>query len=153
MDSLTSKAAYLKGLADGMKLDSSKDENKLLLKIVEIIDDIAESVDDVCYQADELEEMVSDIDEDLHDVEEIVYDLDDEDDDLEDDDNFDIVDYDDDEDMGFFEIQCPNCNEDVMVDFDALDDDAPIICPNCHEEIELEFDCDCDCDDCHHDDE
>ena len=57
------------------------------------------------------------------------------------------------EDMGFFEIQCPNCNEDVMVDFEGLDDDAPIICPNCREEIELEFDCDCDCDDCHHDDE
>ena len=56
-------------------------------------------------------------------------------------------DYDEDDDMGFFEIQCPSCNEDVMIDFDTLDDEAPIICPNCGEEIELEFDCDCG-DDC-----
>ena len=48
----------------------------------------------------------------------------------------------------YFEIQCPNCGEDVMIDFDMIDDDNAIVCPNCHEEIELEFDCDCDDDDC-----
>ena len=48
----------------------------------------------------------------------------------------------------YFEIQCPNCGEDVMIDFDMIDDDNAIVCPNCHEEIELEFDCNCDDDDC-----
>ena len=48
----------------------------------------------------------------------------------------------------YFEIQCPNCGEDVMIDFDMIDDDNAIVCPNCHEDIELEFDCDCDDDDC-----
>ena len=80
MDSLTSKAAYLKGLADGMNLDAEKAENKLLLKIIETIGEMAEAVDDVCYANDELEELVHDLDEDLHDVEEIVYDYDDEED-------------------------------------------------------------------------
>lgn len=158
MDSLTSKAAYLKGLCDGMELDGDKAANKLIVKIIDAISDIAAAVDDVCDAHDELEELVQDIDEDLRDLEDFVYDdngLFDDDDEEQDDDDFDLLDYDDDEDMGFFEIQCPNCNEDVMVDFETLDDDAPIVCPNCHQEIELEFDCDCGCDDCgeHHGEE
>ena len=52
----------------------------------------------------------------------------------------------------FFEIQCPNCGEDVMIDFDTIDEENGIVCPHCHEEIILEFDCDCDCDDCDCDD-
>ena len=88
---------------------------------------------------------MNDINDDLEELEDFVYDLEDDDYDdydLEDDDD---EDYDfEDDDMGFFEIHCPNCKEDIMVDFEALDDDAPIICPNCNQEIELEFDCDCD---------
>ncbi len=154
MESLTSKAAYLKGLCDGMELDCDKAANKLIVKIIDAISDIAAAVDDVNDAHDELEELVHDIDEDLHDLEELVYDEsdmldDDEEDDDGQEDDFELLDYEDDEDdMGFFEIQCPNCNEDVMVDFETLDDDSPIICPNCHQEIELEFDCDCGCDDC-----
>ena len=155
MDNLTSKVAYLKGLCEGMKLDADKPESKLLEKIIETMAELAAAVDDVCDAHDELEELAHDIDEDLADLEDYVYEIDDDDeyDEDDDDDDFDIFDYDDDEDddMGFFEIQCPNCNEDVMIDFEALDDDAPIVCPNCQEEIELEFDCDCD--ECNHDDE
>ena len=61
-----------------------------------------------------------------------------------DDDDF-MDDYDDDYDSDgndYFEIQCPNCGEDVMIDFDMIDDDNAIVCPNCHGEIELEFDVD-----------
>ena len=57
------------------------------------------------------------------------------------------MDDDDLDDMDFFEIECPNCKEDVMIDFDALDEDKGIICPNCNQEIQLEFECDCDSDD------
>ena len=34
MDSLTSKAAYLKGLLDGMELEAEKAENKLIAKSI-----------------------------------------------------------------------------------------------------------------------
>ena len=67
--------------------------------------------------------------------------------DYDDSDDYDDDDYDSDG-NDYFEIQCPNCGEDVMIDFDMIDDDNAIVCPNCHEEIELEFDCDCDDDDC-----
>lgn len=152
MDSLTSKAAYLKGLCEGLKLDTEKAEGQLISKIIETLGDIAEAVDDVCDAHDELEGFVRDMDDDLAELEELAYD---EDEDEDEDDLSDYEDGDDDDDMGFFEIQCPNCHEDVMVNFDTLDDEAPIVCPNCHQEIELEFDCDCDdCDhDCGHEDE
>ena len=46
--------------------------------------------------------------------------------------------------MDFFEIECPNCHEDVLIDYDMLDDEKGIVCPNCHEEIDLEIDTDDD---------
>ena len=35
MAELTNRAAYLKGLADGMKLDTEKNEGKLLSEIID----------------------------------------------------------------------------------------------------------------------
>ena len=72
-----------------------------------------------------------------------------------DDDDFDEADYDDFEDDEFdmisdfdaeededefFEIECPNCGEDVLINFDDIEEG--IVCPHCEEEIELEFDTD-----------
>ena len=138
MENLVAKVSYLKGLCDGLKIDEDKPEGKLLSSIVDVLGDIAAAVDDVCDAHEELEEKVDEIDEDLADLEELAYD-----DDEEEDDDADALD-----DMDFFEIECPNCHEDVMIDFAALDEDKEIVCPNCHQEIELEFDCDCGDEDC-----
>ena len=136
MDTLSAKVSYIKGLAEGLNISSETAEGKVLLKIIEALDDIADSLDDLMDAYDELEEKVDEIDSDLADVEEFVYDEDyDEDDDEENLDDF--FDEDDDE---FFELECPNCGEDVLIDFDMLEDDKGIICPNCHEAITLEFD-------------
>ena len=138
MESLVSKVSYLKGLAEGLDIDKSSPEGKLLLSIIDVLSDIALDVDDLSDAHEELEEKVDEIDADLADIEEIAYGDDDADDD---DDEFD-------DDMDFFEIECPNCHEDFMVDFDALDEDKGIVCPNCNQEIEFEFECDCDDEDC-----
>ena len=52
---------------------------------------------------------------------------------------FDDDDEKDESDGDVFEIQCPACGEDVMIDFDMIEDGENIICPNCHEEIELQL--------------
>ena len=44
---LSEKAAYLKGLMDGIKLDTEKDENRLLKAVVDLLQDMAVSVDDL----------------------------------------------------------------------------------------------------------
>ena len=144
MENLVSKVSYLKGLAEGLEIDKSSPEGKLLMKIVDVLSDIAACADDLLDAHEELEEKVDEIDADLADIEEIAYG----DEDDEEDDDFD-------DDMDFFEIECPNCHEDFMVDFDALDEEKGIVCPNCNQEIEFEFECDCDDEncDCHKKDE
>lgn len=146
MENFVAKVSYLKGLCDGLNIDETKPEGKLLVNIIDVLKEISVALEDVIDAHDELEEKVDEIDSDLADLEEIAY---------EDDDDCDCgcdcdCDDDYDDDMDFFEIECPNCHEDVMIDFDALDEEKGIICPNCNQEIELEFECDCgdDCDCC-----
>ena len=144
MENLVSKVSYLKGLAEGLEIDKSSPEGKLLIKIVDVLSDIAACADDLLDAHADLEEKIDEIDADLADIEEIAYG---DEDDAEDDDF--------DDDMDFFEIECPNCHEDFMVDFDALDEEKGIVCPNCNQEIGFEFECDCDDEncDCHKNDE
>ena len=65
MSELTKRAAYLKGLADGMKLDKEKDEAKLLAEIIDFLADVADQVDAIDdeqgFIADALDEMEEDI--------------------------------------------------------------------------------------------
>lgn len=131
---LTERIAYIRGLADGLKLDESKDEVKVIKAIIDLLEDMAydmvemeEIVDDVCNQVDE-------IDEDLADVEEEVFDYDYDDDDDDDDDDFD--DFDDDEPC--YEVTCPACGETTIMDEDALLEGG-LECPICGAEIEFDF--------------
>lgn len=157
MKNLSKKVAYLKGYADGLDLNPKSEEGKLLKKMLEVIDDIAETMDMMEINQDEIASRVELLEDDLDALTEDYYD-----DDFEFEDGYD--DYDDDEEELFhseesedatdlFEIACPNCGEDVLIDFDMIDEDNGIVCPNCHEEIELEFECDCDDDECGHDHE
>ena len=63
---------------------------------------------------------------------------------FEDDDCCDDDDYDDEDD--FFEVSCPNCEEDLVIDADVLEA-GYIQCPNCEEKfaIDLSDECGCDC--------
>ena len=44
---LSEKAAYLKGLMEGMKLDTEKDEGKMIAGIVDLLADMAQTVSDI----------------------------------------------------------------------------------------------------------
>lgn len=141
MDTPAKKLAYLKGLAEGLKISDETPEGKLLLKLVDAVSQIADELEDLEYLHDELELRVDEIDEDLADLEDYIFEDDDEDDEYYDDDDDDFDDFDEfDDDDEFFEIECPSCGEDVLIDFDMLDDEKGIVCPNCHESITLEFD-------------
>ena len=138
--SLSEKAAYLKGLADGMKLDESKDTDKLLKAVIDAIEEIAYTVDDIDADLDEFVEQLDAVDEDLSDVEELLFG----------DDKCGCCGEDfDDEDMeDYYEITCPTCGEVIGIDEEILEDGS-IQCPNCGENLEFDIDCDCcDCDDC-----
>lgn len=137
---LSEKAAYLKGLMDGMKLDTEKDENRLLAKVVDLLQDMAVSVDDLEDNAIAVSDELDEIEEALDAIDEFLLDEDEDDDDYdEDDDDFDLGDiYDFDDDV-MYEATCPNCGEVFTLDEkDVLKGSAK--CPNCGTDIEPETD-------------
>ena len=75
---ITEKVAYLKGLAEGLALDTEKSkEGKLISAIIDILDDIALEMEDIKDEQAELSDGLDAVSEDLEDVEDIIYDDDD----------------------------------------------------------------------------
>ena len=133
---LTEKISYIRGLCDGLELDESKPEVKVLNAIVDLLDDMAFEVSDMEELYDELSAQVDEIDQDLADVESDVYD--DEDYDIEDyDDEDDDYDFDDEENP-FYEVTCDSCGQKLNVSEDVLLE-GEIECPNCGENLEFDF--------------
>ena len=131
MSELTDRVAFLRGLAEGMQLDASEPEGKLLLKMLEVLDEMAKDNDDLHKALDELNEYVESIDEDLSDMEEDIYgDMTDEDgeEDEEPDDE-------DDEEERTVEYACPYCGEVMVFDVERFDFDEDYLCPNCHKPL------------------
>lgn len=131
---LTEKVAYIKGLMDGLKMDETKDEVKILKAMTDLLEDIALTVSDLEKASDEHAELLDILDEDLGAVEEVVYGCDD--DCCCDDDDCDCCDCDDEEE--FYEVVCPNCGDSVCLNEEMLDE-GEIDCPNCGEHLEFDF--------------
>lgn len=132
----TEKVAYLKGLMEGMKLDTETNEGKLLSVIADILGDMAEDMEDMASDLFDLGEDVDAISDDLSDVEDFLCD---DDWDEDEDEDWDDEDEDDDEEPLFFEVTCPACEKTITVDEDVLALGS-IQCPNCGEMMEFEFD-------------
>lgn len=130
---LTEKAAYIKGLAEGLALDASKPETKIINALIDIIDDLSLAVADLEDELVLVGEQVDAVDEDLDALESYVYDDDDCDCDCCDD-------CCDDEDE-FFEVECPACGEVINVDEGILESGS-IECPNCGENLEFDIEYD-----------
>ena len=131
---ITERAAYIKGLAEGLGIDDSTKEGKIINALIGAIDDMSLTISDLESQIDELSEQVETIDEDLGSLEEDFYDLDDEC----------GCGCEDDEDDDYLE-SIHNMIRTEMVE------EGQTTCPNCGEllEFDLEEDCGddhCDCD-------
>ena len=122
---ITEKVAYLKGLAEGMDLDTDKKVGKLLAAIIDTLDDIALELEDIKDEQAELADGLDAVSDDLEDVENVVFDEWD-DEDQEDDEYY----YDDlDEDEECYATTCPTCEETIYFDESVLED-GEVLCPN-----------------------
>ena len=126
------KVAYLKGLAEGMELDTEKKEGKLLSAIIDLLEDIALEIEDLKDYADELGEGLDAVSDDLEDVEDVLFE--DEDEDEYDEEDFDELD----EDEDCYATTCPTCEEEIFFDESILED-GEVICPNCGEKLEFDL--------------
>jgi len=137
MMSVSEKVAYLKGLVEGLGLDDTTKEGKILKAIVDVLGDISEDIDSLKEYTTELSEQIDAIDEDLDALESEFYGYDDEEDVDDDYDDFD---------QDYYDIVCPNCDNEFSVDEEVLMQGS-IKCPVCGETLEFDIeDCDC-CDD------
>ena len=127
------KVAYLKGLAEGMELDTDKKEGKLLAAIIDVLDDIALELQDIEDEQAELSEGLDAVSDDLEDVEDVVFEDWDEDDD---EDEYEEDELDEDEDC--YVTTCPTCEETIYFDESILED-GEVICPNCGEKLEFDM--------------
>lgn len=139
---LSEKAAYIQGLSDGLELDETTKEGKLIAALIDLIGEMTDAINALEEDVDTLNDYIDEIDEDLCAVEEFVYDdcdcdcdCDDYDyDDFECDGNCDDCDLDcalADED--YAEILCPSCKETIV--FDGSIDPESLVCPACGEKF------------------
>lgn len=137
---ITEKVAFLKGLLEGMSVDPESNEGKLWKAVMDVLADLALSVEDLEDYSAELTEQVDAIDEDLDLLESDFYEEYDEEDGCtcgEDE---------------YYDITCPNCDEEFCVDEETLMEGG-VECPNCGEHLEFDLEdgcadgCDCGCGD------
>ena len=126
---ISEKVAYLKGLAEGLDLDTAKSkEGKLISVMIGILEEIGMSIEDLEENTVALGEEIDAISDDLSDVEKAVFDEDDDDDDCC---------CGDEEEPVFYEVTCPACENTITIDEDVLNLGS-IECPNCGETLEFE---------------
>ena len=137
---IVEKAAYLKGLTEGLGITPETKDGKLWPARQDLLSDIAHEVEDLqsaqLDMADALDELTDEVtllqdccgDPDLLST-------DDDDDEDEDEDE-------DDEDSSFdevlYDVTCPVCGEEITLDEDMLAQGS-IDCPHCGEALEFEM--------------
>lgn len=139
---ISEKAAYLKGLMDGLKLDTAKPEGQLISAIVDLMGDVTRRLTDVEETTINICDELDEIEEDLDAIEDFILD-EDEDEDYDDedyDDDFDDEEYEEgfdfgDEDSTIYEVKC-TCGEIIDFDEETLEKGS-IVCPGCGETLEF----------------
>ena len=147
---ISEKAAYLKGLMEGMELDTEKAEGKMIAAIVELLGDVTKKLTDVEDTTIAISDELDEIEEDLDAIEDFILDEEDEDwDDDYDEDYDDEYDMDEDgfeeegfdygdEDSTIYEVECV-CGEIIDFDEETLEKGS-MKCPNCGETLEFDVD-------------
>jgi len=158
---IVEKAAYLKGLTEGLGVEPDTREGKLWGALNDLLADMAHEIEDLQESNMDFAEALDDISEDLTYLEELTCDLDkpedmmdDEDDEdgycdgdcsccsgcgMEDDgedaeDEDDEIEYD----GVMYDVTCPGCGEEITFDEETLEKGS-IECPNCGETLEFDL--------------
>ncbi len=130
---ITEKVAYIQGLFDGMGLDKSKEpQARVLSEVLDVLKEIGDEIDMLDATLDEhgkefdgVEDALNDLTEGLTELEDEVYGVEDDgEEDGEDD---------------FFQVECPNCGEELTIDGEVLEAGS-IDCPKCGQKLALSFD-------------
>ncbi len=127
------KVSYIKGLAEGLALDTSNKEGKVIAAILDVLSDIADNLSEIDEELDDVATVMSDLEESVSDIEDELYGADD-----------DYDDYDEDADLDsaldeMYETTCPKCHNTIRFDYEQAAQGG-MDCPNCGQRLEFELD-------------
>ena len=146
---IVERAAYLKGLTEGMGINPESKEGKLWYALNDLLHDMAHEIEDLQACSMDQADMIDEIADELEYLEEITCDLDlpeeyddcscgcgcDCDDDDDDDD-------DDDEEIEYdgiiYDAVCPVCGEEISFGQETLEEGS-VNCPGCGELLEFDL--------------
>lgn len=159
---IVEKAAYLKGLTEGLGVEPDSRDGKLWAALNDLLSDMAHEIEDLQSGSLDFADALDEIGDELGYLEELTCDLD-RPEDFEDTDDFDDFDDEDnivrfssddepeegdedaseeDEDVPFdgvlYDVKCPVCGEEITFDEDTLGEGS-IVCPKCGEVLEFDL--------------
>ena len=160
---IVEKAAYLKGLCEGLGVDPDSRDGKLWGALNELLSDMANEIEDLQSGSLDFADTLDEFGDELSYLEELTCDLDrpeDMDDEFcsgdcesceydcfsdEEDEGEEDEDEDEDEDDGepgydgvLYDVKCPVCGEEITFDEDTLEEGS-IECPKCGETLEFDL--------------
>ena len=158
---IVEKAAYLKGLTEGLGLEPESRDGKLWGVLTDLLSDMAHEIEDLQATNMDYAEVLDDICDDLSYLEELTCDLDvpedfedwdeeDEDEGFEDEDGIyhfggaPLAEDEDEEDEELsydgvmYDVTCPACGEEITFDEETLEEGS-ICCPACGEVLEFDL--------------
>jgi len=124
------KLAYLKGLVEGLGLDETNKDTKVINNLITLLEDVVLSVARLEEGYAEMQQQIDAVDEDLGEVEKDLYE--------------DECDCDSCKDSGshtddiYYEVTCPTCGDTIPLDDDLINQ-REIDCPNCGEKLEFDL--------------
>ena len=144
---INEKAAYLKGLMEGLQLDTEKAEGKMIAAMVDLLGDLSKKLTNVEDTTIAISDELDEIEEDLDAIEDFIMDEEDDYESEYDDKDFDEFEDEDefeegfdfgDEDTTIYEVKCV-CGNVIAFDEETLEAGS-IICDQCGETLEFSFD-------------
>lgn len=119
--SISKKAAYIKGLADGLNLDENSKHDRVLLALLDVLDEMADKIDELEANQLDLTEQVDAIDLDLSEIEDELYE-----------------DFEEDFEGEFYDVTCPECGDEITVHKGVILREA-VVCPCCEKKVEIDL--------------
>ena len=153
---IVERAAYLKGLTEGLGVDPDSRDGKLWGALTDLLSDMAHEIEDLQSGALDFADALDEIGDELGYLEELTGELDlpeDEEDEDEEDEEDNIVPFSDadgedpddeeeDEEIPFdgvlYDVKCPVCGEEITFGEDTLEEGS-IECPKCGEVLEFDL--------------
>lgn len=120
--SVAEKLGYLRGLADGLQLDSvsGSREERLIAALIDAVEELADQVSENEEQGKALSAQIEDLSESLDAVASLVLDGIEEEDETE------------------YEVSCPKCGKPIVLDEGTLEA-GTVTCPSCDQRFEIDL--------------